>query len=52
MYDYLFPSDRLLQLAVTILKEKLINNALERTILRERVYNAALDFFRFLPHSF
>ena len=37
---------RLLLLGVNILKEKLISNALERTILRERVYNAALDFFR------
>ncbi len=40
------PRFQLLQLGVNILKEKLISNALEKTILRERVYNAALDFFR------
>ena len=38
-------SDRLLMLVVTILQEKLTTSTLERTILRERLYNTTLDYF-------
>ena len=36
---------RLLSLAVIVLQETLVPNTLERTLLRERVYNTALDYF-------
>ena len=36
---------RLLHMAVSILQHKLVNSSLERTLLRERIYNTALDFF-------
>lgn len=37
---------RLLNLAVSILQDRnLIGSTLERTLLRERIYNTTLDFF-------
>eukprot|EP00731_Ephydatia_muelleri_P032323 Em0023g830a len=35
----------LLSLGISLLKGKLIVGSVERTLLRERIYNAALDFF-------
>ncbi len=36
---------RLLSVAVMVLQEGLISNMLERTVIREKAYNAALDYF-------
>jgi len=35
----------LLALGVMALQENLISNTLERTVIREKVYNTALDYF-------
>ena len=34
---------------MTLLQEKLVTSTLERTLLRERIYNATLDYFSFDP---
>ena len=34
-------------MGVTLLQEKLVTSTLERTLLRERIYNATLDYFSF-----
>eukprot|EP00731_Ephydatia_muelleri_P032328 Em0023g835a len=39
----------LLSLGISLLKGKLIVGSVERTLLRERIYNAALDFFCYDP---
>ena len=39
------PPCRLLTLGVKLLRGNLISGALERTLLRERIYNTTLDFF-------
>ena len=39
----------LLHIGVTLLQEKLVTSTLERTLLRERIYNATLDYFSFDP---
>ncbi len=36
---------RLLALGVSLLRGRLVASPLERTMLREKVYNAALDYF-------
>ncbi len=36
---------RLLTLGVSLLRGKLVVSPLERTVLREKIYNAALDHF-------
>ena len=36
---------RLLALGVQLLREKLLVNSVERTILREKIYNCVLDYF-------
>ena len=36
-------------MGVTLLQEKLVTSTLERTLLRERIYNATLDYFSFEP---
>ena len=41
----LSPSPRLLALAVKLLREKPLTNPVERTLLREKIYNTILDFF-------
>lgn len=37
----------LLHIGVTLLQEKLVTSTLERTLLRERIYNSTLDYFSF-----
>ena len=36
-------------MGVTLLQEKLVTSTLERTLLREKIYNATLDYFSFDP---
>ena len=42
-------SPRLLALGVQLLREKLLTNSVERTILREKIYNCVLDYFCYEP---
>ena len=37
----------MLHIGVILLQEKLVTSTLERTLLRERIYNATLDYFSF-----
>ena len=41
---------KFLTLAVQLIKGMLINNGMDRMLLREKIYNAALDYF-WLVHS-
>ena len=43
------PPHRLLALGVKLLREKLLTNSVERTILREKIYNCVLDYFCYQP---
>ena len=43
------PTPRLLALGVKLLREKLLTNSVERTILREKIYNCVLDYFCYQP---
>jgi phosphatidylinositol 4-kinase len=43
------PRFQLLALGVQLLREKLLTNSVERTILREKIYNCVLDFFCYQP---
>lgn len=36
-------------MGVILLQEKLVTSTLERTLLRERIYNATLDYFSYDP---
>jgi phosphatidylinositol 4-kinase len=43
------PRFKLLALGVQLLREKLLTNSVERTILREKIYNTVLDYFCYEP---
>ncbi len=45
VYPVMWSHHRLLSIAVTALQENLISNTLERTVIREKAYNTALDYF-------